>query len=54
MPRHYLFFIRDTLPQPAAHLIQTVQCANAAANLGYPTQLAFIDQGATARQPWRW
>ncbi|MBD2114491.1 MULTISPECIES: glycosyltransferase family 4 protein [Cyanophyceae] len=54
MPRPYLFFIRDTLPQPAAHLIQTVQCANAAANLGYPTQLAFVDRGSTAWQPWRW
>ncbi|MGB6015954.1 MAG: glycosyltransferase, partial [Nodosilinea sp.] len=54
MPRHYLFFIRDTLPQPAAHLIQTVQCANAAANLGYATQLAFVDRGITAWQPWRW
>ncbi|PSN79850.1 glycosyl transferase family 1 [filamentous cyanobacterium CCP4] len=54
MPRHYLFFVRDTLPQPAAHLIQTVQCANAAASLGYPTRLAFVDRGATAWQPWRW
>ncbi|MBE9113031.1 glycosyltransferase [Nodosilinea sp. LEGE 07298] len=54
MPRHYLFFVRDTLPQPAAHLIQTVQCANAAANLGYPTQLSFVDRGITAWQPWRW
>jgi glycosyltransferase involved in cell wall biosynthesis len=54
MIRHYLFFIRDTLPQPAAHLIQTVQCANAAANLGYPTQLAYVDRGSTAWQPWRW
>ena len=54
MPRRYLFFIRDTLPQPAAHLIQTVQCANAAANLGYSTQLAYVDRGATAWQPWRW
>nr|WP_275335013.1 glycosyltransferase family 4 protein [Nodosilinea sp. TSF1-S3]MDF0368087.1 glycosyltransferase family 4 protein [Nodosilinea sp. TSF1-S3] len=54
MPRPYLFFIRDTLPQPAAHLIQTVQCANAAAHLGYPTQLAFVDRSATAWQPWRW
>ncbi|MBD2230145.1 glycosyltransferase family 4 protein [Phormidium tenue] len=54
MLRPYLFFIRDTLPQPAAHLIQTVQCANAAANLGYSTQLAFVDRSATAWQPWRW
>ncbi len=54
MPHPYLFFIRDTLPQPAAHLIQTVQCANAAAHLGYPTQLAFVDRSTTAWQPWRW
>ena len=54
MPRPYLFFIRDTLPQPAAHLIQTVQCANAAAHLGYSTQLAFVDRSAAAWQPWRW
>ncbi|NJL44600.1 MAG: glycosyltransferase [Leptolyngbyaceae cyanobacterium SM2_3_12] len=52
--RHYLFFVRDTLPNPAAHLIQSVQCANAAANLGYPTWLAYIDRGHTAWQPWRW
>ncbi|MGF1569730.1 MAG: glycosyltransferase family 4 protein [Nodosilinea sp.] len=53
-PRYYLFFVRDTLPNPAAHLIQTVQCANAAANLGYPTRLAYIDRDRTAWQPWRW
>jgi glycosyltransferase involved in cell wall biosynthesis len=54
MPPHYLFFTRDTLPQPAAHLIQTVQCANAAANLGYSTRLAYGDRGARAGLPWRW
>ncbi|PZO35209.1 MAG: glycosyl transferase family 1 [Shackletoniella antarctica] len=54
MPGHYLFFVRDSLPQPAAHLIQTVQCANAAATLGYTTQLAYVDRGPTAWQPWRW
>lgn len=54
MPRHYLFFVRDRLPSSEAHLIQMVQCANAAANLGYATRLAYIDQGQTAWQPHRW
>jgi glycosyltransferase involved in cell wall biosynthesis len=46
--------MRLPLPQPAAHLIQTVQCANAAANLGYPTRLAYVDRSPSAARPWRW
>jgi glycosyltransferase involved in cell wall biosynthesis len=36
----YLFFTRNQLPQPAAHLVQVAHSANAAANLGYDTVLA--------------
>ncbi|MEM8807587.1 MAG: glycosyltransferase [Cyanobacteria bacterium P01_G01_bin.38] len=54
MTKHYLFYVRDVLPQPKAHLIQVVQCANAAANLGYPTVLSFTKQGYQALNPIDW
>jgi glycosyltransferase involved in cell wall biosynthesis len=47
----YLFFVRDPLPQPGAHLVQIVHLANAAANLGYGTVLVDIDRGSTALNP---
>lgn len=50
----YLFFIREALPQPSAHSIQVVQCANAAASLGYPTWLAYLNRGQGAANPSRW
>lgn len=58
MSKHYLFFTRNVLPQPAAHLAQTANSANAAANLGYDTVLACyqpLDQreGATVFAPFR-
>ncbi|HEY9737363.1 MAG TPA: glycosyltransferase [Trichocoleus sp.] len=53
-PQYYLFFVRDVLPQPAAHLIQVVQCANAAANLGYPSVLSYLQRGPLAWNPLRW
>jgi glycosyltransferase involved in cell wall biosynthesis len=40
MSKHYIFFTRDVLPQPGAHIVQIVHLANAAANLGYSTILA--------------
>jgi glycosyltransferase involved in cell wall biosynthesis len=52
--RHYLFFVRDELPSPQAHLIQPVQCANAAANLGYATWLTYLDHSSSTWQPQRW
>jgi glycosyltransferase involved in cell wall biosynthesis len=51
---HYLFFVRDELPKPEAHLIQPVQCANAAANLGYAAWLVYLDRRSNAWQLQRW
>lgn len=48
--RRYLFFTREQLPQPAAHLVQVAQCANAAANLGYSTVLAYPRYGTSIQQ----
>lgn len=45
MIKHYLFFTRNTLPQPGADFIQIVNCANGAANLGYSTVLTYLDHG---------
>lgn len=43
MPKHYLFFTQKVLPQPnVASLVQVVHSANAAANLGYSTVLAYM------------
>ncbi|PSN17140.1 glycosyl transferase family 1 [filamentous cyanobacterium CCP5] len=50
----YLFFIREVLPQASAHSIQVVQCANAAAGLGYNTWLTYLDRSWTAANPSRW
>ncbi len=38
---HYVFFIGEELPQPEAHLVQSTNAANAAANLGYSTVLVY-------------
>ncbi|MDX2100722.1 MAG: glycosyltransferase [Leptolyngbyaceae cyanobacterium bins.59] len=54
MTKHYLFFIREPLPKAEAHTFQVVQCANAAANLGYSTVLSYYGMGASARNPLRW
>ena len=32
MQRRYLFYVKEELPKPEAHLIQVVQCANGVAN----------------------
>ncbi|MDY6805508.1 MAG: glycosyltransferase family 4 protein [Cyanobacteriota bacterium] len=45
MSKHYIFFTRKVLPQPnVASLVQVVHSANAAANLGYSTVLAYMRQ----------
>ncbi|NJR65765.1 MAG: glycosyltransferase family 4 protein [Leptolyngbyaceae cyanobacterium CRU_2_3] len=44
MTKHYLFFTRNALPQPRADLVQVVNCANAAANLGYSSVLTYLRQ----------
>ncbi|QYO64218.1 hypothetical protein [Leptolyngbya sp. 7M] len=49
MIKHYIFFTRNTLPQPRADLVQVANCANAAANLGYSTVLTYLGQDARLR-----
>lgn len=54
MTKHYIFFTRNELPQPQAHLVQVAHSANAAANLGYPTVLVFIHKGINSLNPLEW
>lgn len=42
--KHYIFFIGETLPKPAAHLVQSTNAANGAANLGYSTVLVYPEK----------
>ena len=49
--RHYIFFVGDVLPKPGAHLVQTTNAANAAANLGYSTFLTYYLKGLSAFNP---
>jgi glycosyltransferase involved in cell wall biosynthesis len=46
--KHYIFFIGEELPQPEAHLVQSTNAANAAANLGYSTVLVYPDKQSRA------
>ncbi len=54
MSKNYIFFTRNTLPQPEAHLVQVANSANAAANLGYPTILVYLQTGLSAFNPVKW
>ncbi|WP_017315968.1 glycosyltransferase family 4 protein [Mastigocladopsis repens] len=47
----YIFFIGDELPKPEAHLVQSTNSANAAANLGYSTILVYLYKGLAAFNP---
>jgi glycosyltransferase involved in cell wall biosynthesis len=49
--QHYVFFINEELPQPEAHLVQSTNAANAAANLGYSTVLVYPEKGLKAFNP---
>jgi glycosyltransferase involved in cell wall biosynthesis len=51
MTKHYIFFTRNVLPQPQAHLVQVAHTANAAANLGYPAVLVYLQKGLKALNP---
>ncbi|WP_298905066.1 glycosyltransferase [uncultured Nostoc sp.] len=51
LKKHYIFFIGEELPQPEAHLVQSTNAANAAANLGYSTVLVYPDKGAKVINP---
>lgn len=54
MQQYYTFFVRDTLPKPAAYIVQMVNLANAAANLGYATLLVYLKKGFAAGNPLQW
>jgi glycosyltransferase involved in cell wall biosynthesis len=49
--KHYIFFIQEDLPKPEAHLVQSTNAANAAANLGYSTVLVYPYKGFKALNP---
>ncbi len=49
--KYYIFFVRDELPKPEAHLVQSTNSANAAANLGYLTILVYPYKGLAAFNP---
>ena len=46
--KHYIYFIKDELPKAEAHLVQSTNAANAAANLGYSTVLVYPCKGKEA------
>jgi glycosyltransferase involved in cell wall biosynthesis len=54
MNKHYVFFTRNTLPQARADLVQVVNSANAAANSGYSTVLAYLQSETKIWQPQQW
>lgn len=54
MSKHYIFFTRETLPQPEAHIVHDVNTANAAANLGYDAILVYLNQRDKSFNPWDW
>lgn len=54
MGKYYIFFTRDTLLQPGAHIVQIVHLANAAANLGYPTIFAHAQKDFSSLNPIDW
>ena len=49
--KHYIYFIKEELPKPEAHLVQSTNAANAAANLGYSTVLIYPCKGKEAFNP---
>lgn len=54
MSKHYIVFVRDTLPKPEAHLVWAAHCANGAANLGYSAVLVYLQKGISAHNPIAW
>ncbi|HLP89808.1 MAG TPA: glycosyltransferase [Nostocaceae cyanobacterium] len=49
--KNYVFFIGEELPKPEAHLVQSTNAANGAANLGYSTVLTYPQKGLPALNP---
>jgi glycosyltransferase involved in cell wall biosynthesis len=54
MSKYYIFFTRDTLPQAEAHIVHDVNTANAAANLGYPAVLVYLNNQEKSFNPLSW
>ena len=53
--KYYIVYSRKISQQPnSAHEIHDVQCANAAANLGYPAVLVYPNDGNISLNPWEW
>ena len=51
-PKYYIFYTRNVLPQTnVASLVQVVNSANAAANLGYSTVLVYLQKAITSFNP---
>ena len=50
-PKHYIYFIKEEIPKPQAHLVQSTNAANAVANLGYSTVLICPIKGKEAFNP---
>ncbi|MDP5338955.1 MAG: glycosyltransferase family 4 protein [Nodularia sp. (in: cyanobacteria)] len=49
--KNYVFYIKEELPKQEAHLVQSTNAANGAANLGYPTVLVYPYKGLKAINP---
>ncbi|MDJ0633395.1 MAG: glycosyltransferase family 4 protein [Xenococcaceae cyanobacterium MO_188.B29] len=54
MSKHYVFFTRNTLPQPEAHIVHDVNTANAVANLAYSSILVYPNQTNKSYNPLDW
>ena len=53
--QYYIVYSSKISLQPnSAHEIHDVQCANAVANLRYPTVLVYPDHRNTSSHPWEW
>jgi glycosyltransferase involved in cell wall biosynthesis len=50
--QHYIFFINEELPKQEAHLVQSTNAANGAANIGYSTVLVYLQKGLSAMNPY--
>ncbi|HIK08509.1 MAG TPA: glycosyltransferase [Trichormus sp. M33_DOE_039] len=49
--KYYIFYINSQLPNPEAHLVQSTNAANGAANLGYPTVLVYLQKKTSTANP---
>ncbi|ARV61659.1 glycosyl transferase family 1 [Nostocales cyanobacterium HT-58-2] len=49
--KNYVFFLTEEIPKPEAHIVQSTNAANAAANLGYSSVLVYPYKGLAAFNP---